>query len=200
MSTLRVAITGGLASGKSTVGRRLAEAGFEVVDADRIVAELYRPGGPGTRAVEALFGVEILAPDGSVDRPRLAERVFADGVARRRLEEAIHPLVRDQFARIAASTDGIAVLEVPLLVESGMADAFDVVVSVEAPLEVRIARAAERGLGEDEARARIAAQVSEELRRSVADIVIDNDGDLESLRRESDALAHRLETMAHETA
>lgn len=196
MSALRVGLTGGLASGKSTVGGWLAEAGCEVVDSDRIVADLYRPGGPGARAVEVLFGAEVLDESGAVDRARLAGRVFSDGIARRRLEQAIHPLVHDQFVRIASAADGIAVLEVPLLVESGMADAFDVVVTVEAPPEERVARAVERGLSAEEARARIAAQVSAEMRRQAADIVIENDGDLDELRAEVETLAARLEEMA----
>lgn len=200
MSSLRVGLTGGLASGKSTLGGWLREAGFEVIDSDRIVADLYRPGGPGARAVEALFGHEVLDDTGAVDRPRLAERVFSDGVTRRRLEEAIHPLVREQFARIAASSDRIAVLEVPLLVESGMAEAFDVVVTVEAPLAERIERAAARGLSPEEAQARIAAQVSAQLRRHAADIVIENDGDLEALREKADELVERLRQMAAENA
>ncbi|MDX1645127.1 MAG: dephospho-CoA kinase [Thermoanaerobaculia bacterium] len=198
MSPLRVGLTGGLASGKSTVGRWLSEAGCEVVDSDRIVAELYRPGGPGARVVEALFGAEVLNERGGVDRTRLAERVFADGIARRRLEQAIHPLVRDQFARIAADSEGITVLEVPLLVESGMAEAFDVVVTIESPPEERVARAVERGLSAEEARARIAAQVSPGMRRNASDIVIENDGDLDDLRREVDDLVRRLEALAAE--
>lgn len=192
MTALTVGLTGGLASGKSTLGRWLAEAGFEVVDADTVVAELYRPTGPGTRAVETLFGTEMLDRHGAVDRAKLADRVFADGLSRRRLEEAIHPLVRHQFQSIAAASNGVAVLEVPLLVEAGMADDFDLVITVEADAETRLRRAVERGLDEAEARARIAAQASESLRRAAADIVIENASDLESFQRQAEALVEEI--------
>lgn len=196
MSTLRVALTGGLASGKSTVSSWLAEAGFDVVDADEVVAQLYRPGGPGARLVAELFGDGVLTENGSVDHRALADRVFADGLARRRLEEAIHPLVRRHFAQIADSARHVAILEVPLLVESGMASDFDLVITVEAEPETRVRRAVARGLGEDEARARIAAQASEGLRRGAADLVIDNDGSLEALRQRTDDVIEEIRRRA----
>lgn len=195
-TALTVGLTGGLASGKSTLGCWLAEAGFEVVDADTIVAALYRPGGPGARAVESLFGSQVLDHSGAVDHARLADRVFADGLSRRRLEEAIHPLVRRHFQSIASHASGVAVLEVPLLVESGMATDFDLVVTVEADIQTRLERAAQRGLDEHEARARIAAQASEGLRRGAADIVIENDGDLAAFRRQADELIEQLRERA----
>lgn len=198
MSALTVALTGGLASGKSTVGRRLAEAGMEVVDADQVVADLYRAGGPGARAVEELFGSDVLDGNGAVDHRSLADRVFADGLARRRLEEAIHPLVRDHFSRLANSSSGIVVLEVPLLLESGMADDFDVVVTVEADPELRLHRAIERGLDREEARARIAAQTSESVRRGVADFVIENDDDLDALGQQIEELIVELQRRARD--
>ena len=132
----RVGLTGGLASGKSTVARLLREAGFEVVDADRVVAELYRPGGAGTRALTTLFGPGLLKTDGSVDKARVAHLIFSDSAARQALEEAIHPLVRAHFARVAATATGPVVFEATRLVEAGYAPDFDLVVTVEAPLEL----------------------------------------------------------------
>lgn len=186
---LRVGLTGGLACGKSTVARRLAEAGFHVVDADRLVAELYRPGAAGTRQVERLFGPTAIAPDGAVDKVALARRIFADRDARERLEHAIHPLVREQFAEIAGGLDGgVAVLEATRLVEAGFAPDFDLIVTVEAPLELRLARAMARGLAESDARARLSAQGDGHLRRLAAHHILDNDGTLQELDEKIDRL------------
>lgn len=196
MGALRVGLTGGLASGKSTVARELARAGFTVVDADRLVADLYRAGAAGTRAVERLFGPGLLAADGAVDKPALARRVFADPRARARLERAIHPLVRAAFAEIARQRPGVVVLEATLLVEAGDAPDFDFLVTVEAPEEVRLRRAVERGLPEEEARARLAAQGAGDARRAAADRVLVNDGDLRRLRREVARLAEELRRRA----
>ncbi|MCL4839782.1 MAG: dephospho-CoA kinase [Thermoanaerobaculia bacterium] len=197
MARLRVGLTGGLASGKSTVARRLAaRPGFLVIDADRLVADLYRPGGEGAAAVAALFGPRCLAPDGAVDRGTLAAVVFADEPARRRLEQAIHPLVRERFAALAAAHDGVAVLEATLLVEAGYRELFDLVVTVEAPAEVRLARAVARGLSEADARARLAAQGDGAARRAASDIVLRNDGDLERLEAVADDLGASLRARA----
>lgn len=188
-AALRVGLTGGLASGKSTVARRLAEAGFHVVDADRLVAELYRPGAAGTRQVERLFGPTAIAPDGSVDKVALARRIFADRDARERLEHAVHPLVRERFAEIAGALDGgVAVLEATRLVEAGFAPDFDLIVTVEAPLELRLERAMARGLAESDARARLSAQGDGHLRRLAAHHILDNDGTLEELDEKIDRL------------
>jgi dephospho-CoA kinase len=140
MAALRVGLTGGLAAGKSTVGRWLEEAGFPIMDADRTVAELHEPGAAGAAAVEALFGDDFLLDDGGTDRSRLAELVFADEVARHRLEAMIHPLVRDRFEAFAADKP-VAVLEATLLVESGLYAECDLVVTVEADPELRLQRA-----------------------------------------------------------
>jgi dephospho-CoA kinase len=193
MARLRVGLTGGLASGKTTVARRLAAwPGLLVVDADRLVAELYRPGGAGAAAVASLFGPGCLSPDGAVDRGALASQVFADAEARGRLEEAIHPLVRARFAALADAHEGVAVLEAALLVEAGYRDLFDLVVTVEAPEEVRLARAVARGLPEADARARLAAQVDGAARRAASDLVIANDGDLARLEALADELGASL--------
>ncbi len=190
---LLLGLTGGLASGKSTVARRLAERGATVVDADRLVAELYEPGEPGARAAAKLFGPGVLDPRGAVDRDALARIVFAEAEARERLERAVHPLVRERFARIAeAAPNGVVVLEATLLVEAGYAPGFDRVVTVEAAPEARLRRAVARGMDEAEARRRLAAQGSGEARRAAADRVIHNDGGLEELERQADELARQL--------
>jgi len=190
---LRVGLTGGLGSGKSTVAGWLAEAGFTVVDADELVAELYRPGAAGARAVEEVFGPGLLAADESVDKPALAGLVFHDPDARVLLEQAIHPLVRARFAEIAAAMDGGAIVfEATLLVEAGYASELDFLVTVEAPQELRIERAVRRGLDEPDARARVAAQSDGEARRSAADRILDNSGDLDDLRRATSALIAEL--------
>lgn len=194
---LRVGLTGGLASGKSTVAGVLSAAGFTVVDADRLVADLYRPGEPGATAVARLFGPALLDAGGAVDKSALAARVFADPAARQRLEAAIHPLVRERFAAIAeAMAGGVAVLEATLLVEAGYAPDFDLVVTVEAPEPVRIARAVERGLGDAEARARIAAQPDGVARRAAAHRTIDNRAGPELLRARAEELVDELRRLA----
>jgi dephospho-CoA kinase len=192
MGRFLVGLTGGLASGKSTVAGRLADAGFRVLDADEIVAELYRPGGGGAAAVRELFGGGVLAAGGGVDRPRLAEVVFADAEARRRLEAAIHPLVRERFREIAAEADGVVVYEATLLVEAGRAGEFDLVVSVESPPAAQLERAVVRGMDADAARARLAVQGDGELRRRAAHRILWNDGSLEDLRVKVDALVDEL--------
>jgi len=190
--TLRVGLTGGIAGGKSTVARLLAERGATVVDADRLVAALYEPGEPGARAVAELFGDELLDRRGAVDRALLAELVFEDDDSRGRLEAAIHPLVRRRFARIAGKSEGIVVLEATLLVEAGYGPDFDLVVSVEAAPAIRLERAVGRGMAEDEARRRLAAQGGGETRRAGADVILENDGSLEDLEREVDRLFAQL--------
>jgi dephospho-CoA kinase len=192
MSPYRVGLTGGLAAGKSTVAGWLGEAGFRVIDADRLVAELYRPGGEGAKAVSELFGAGFLDADGSVDHPRLAREVFAEAAARRRLEGAIHPLVRKRFTELAAETNGVVVLEATLLVEAGFAPDFDLVVTVEAAPELRYERAIARGLEPAAAQRRLAAQSKPETRIAVAHRVLWNDGGLDELKNEVDELVADL--------
>jgi dephospho-CoA kinase len=189
---LKIGLTGGLGSGKSTVARWLAEAGFRVIDADRLVAELYAPGAPGTAEVRRLFGDGVLTPEGAVDHAKVAERVFKDQGARRALEQAIHPLVRKRFEEMVEGTGGIVVLEATLLVEAGYAPGFDFVVSVEAPPEVRLARTVARGMPEAEARARLLAQGDGSVRREAAGRLLDNCCDLSDLRRQVDELIDEL--------
>jgi dephospho-CoA kinase len=180
---LRIGLTGGIGSGKSTVSALLAERGAVIIDADRIAREVVEPGTPGLAAVVAAFGPGVLSPDGSLDRPALAAIVFADPAARRELDAIVHPLVRARAAEFAAAAPAgsVVVNDVPLLVETGQAAAYDLVLVVEADLETRVARLVRRGLAEEDARARIAAQATDEQRRAVADVVLDNRGTPEDL-------------------
>ncbi len=192
MTRLLVGLTGGLASGKSTVAGWFEDAGFLVVDADRVVADLYAPGGRGAATVSKLFGPDVLDADGAVDRPKVAERVFSDDQARRQLEQALHPLVRQRFAEISQQAEGVVVYEATLLVESGHSQNFDLVVSIEAPEDQRLAWAVARGMDEAQASARLAAQGDGAGRRAGADRIIQNDGTLEDLRQAIDELIDDL--------
>ncbi|HEY5335084.1 MAG TPA: dephospho-CoA kinase [Mycobacteriales bacterium] len=178
----RIGLTGGIGAGKSTAGRAFADLGATVVDADAIAREVVAPGTDGLRQVDEAFpGVVI---NGVLDRAALAAMVFADDDQRRRLEAITHPLVGAEVQRQSASVpaDGVLVYDVPLLAETGAAPGFDLVVVVEAPLEVRLARLAQRGVPEVEARARMAKQATDEQRRAIADVVLDNGGSQEQLR------------------
>ncbi|MCZ2856982.1 dephospho-CoA kinase [Blastococcus sp. VKM Ac-2987] len=187
---LRIGLTGGIGSGKSTVSRLLADRGALVVDADRIARAVLEPGTPGLAAVAAEFGDGVLAADGSLDRAALAAVVFADAGARRRLDALVHPLVRQRSAELiaAAPADAVVVNDVPLLVETGQAGSYDLVLVVETDVETRVARLIERGLTEADARARIAAQATDEQRRAVADVVLDNSGTQAELAEQLDRL------------
>ena len=192
MGAFLVGITGGMASGKSTVVRWLGEAGFLVVDADQIVASLYAPGAPGVEVVRELFGETCLTADGSVDRGAVAGIVFKDTDARKRLEAGIHPLVHQRFREIASSHDGVVVYEATLLVESGGSRLFDLVLSVEADPDSRLERAIARGMTRAEAEARLVAQGDGEIRRQGVDRILRNDGTLDELRSEVEALIREL--------
>ncbi len=198
MTALRVGLTGGIASGKSTVGAMLAEMGCVVTDADALVADLYRPGEPGAQAVADLFGPRMLRADGSVDKEALGPAVFADPPSRKRLEQAIHPLVGQRYLEILESAgDGaVVVFEVPLLAETGGRGRYDAVVTVEAPAGLRLDRAVERGLDRDQAAARMEAQARSEDRRAAADYVIENSGGLAELRAQVEAVYSALKGRA----
>lgn len=174
---MRVALTGGVGSGKSTVAALLAEHGAFVIDADALAREVVEPGTPGFTAVVERFGPNVLAGS-RLDRAALAELVFTDEHARADLNAIVHPLVAERAAELmaAAARDAVVVYDVPLLVEAGLAAGFDVVVVVEAPAETRLARLQRRGLSAEDATGRMAAQASDATRRAVADVVIDNDG------------------------
>jgi dephospho-CoA kinase len=185
---LRIGLTGGIGSGKSAVSQLLVRRGAVLVDADVLAREVVAVGTPGLAAVVEAFGESVLAADGSLDRPALAAVVFADPAARRRLDGIVHPLVRRRAAELiaAAAPDAVVLQDVPLLVETGQAASYDLVLVVEADLETRVARLVQRGLTEDDARARIAAQATDEQRRAVADVVLDNSGTLEQLAEQVD--------------
>jgi dephospho-CoA kinase len=189
LSPLLVGLTGGLASGKSTVARLLADAGCRIVDADRLVAELYAPGAAGAAAIEAIAGPEVLDTEGGVDHRALAARVFADGTLLRQVEQAIHPLVRRRFEVIAGgAAEDFVVLEATRLVEAGYRPYFDLVVTVEAERATRRRRAVARGLSADQADARLAAQGDGEARRAAADVTLRNDGSMAELEAAVEAL------------
>ncbi|MGZ4540727.1 MAG: dephospho-CoA kinase [Blastococcus sp.] len=193
---LRIGLTGGIGSGKSTVSGLLAACGAVIVDADRIAREVVEPGTPGLAAVVEAFGDAVLTPDGALDRPALAAVVFADPEARRRLDGIVHPLVRQRAAELAreAPEDAVVVHDVPLLVETGQTGSYDVVLVVEADLGTRLARLVARGLPEADARARIAAQATDEQRRAAADVVLDNSGTRDELAAQVDRFwAERVE-------
>ncbi len=181
---LTVGLTGGIGAGKSEVSRLLASFGAVVIDADRIAREVVAPGTPGLAAVVAEFGPEVLAADGTLDRPRLGAIVFSDPQRLAALNAIVHPLVAQRSAELqqAAGPDDIVVHDVPLLTENGLAPRYDVVVVVDAAPQTQLDRLVRlRGMTGDEARARMTAQATREQRLAVADIVIDNDGPLEAL-------------------
>lgn len=191
---LKIGLTGGIASGKSLVAARFRELGAVVIDADALAREVVEPGTAGLTAVVDAFGSGVLDGDGRLDRAALGALVFGDPVQREKLNGIIHPLVRARAAELlkAAADAGpgqIVVQDIPLLVETGQASSFDVVVVVDAPDDVRVQRMMEhRGMSGDDARARMAAQASRAERLSAADVILDNSGAKESLVRQVDSL------------
>ncbi|MBI3688951.1 MAG: dephospho-CoA kinase [Actinobacteria bacterium] len=186
-----IGLTGGIGAGKSAVAGLLAGHGAVVIDADTVAREVVAPGSAGLDQVVAAFGADVRTAEGSLDRARLAALVFTDDAARARLNSIVHPLIATRTAELvaAAPTGTVVVHDVPLLVENAMADRYDLVVVVQAPLPERLRRlAATRGMSEAAARARMAAQASDERRRAVADVVLDNAGDLADLAEAVDLL------------
>lgn len=181
---VHVGLTGGIAAGKSAVARVLQERGALLVDSDALARLVLEKGTDGLAAVQDEFGDRVITADGELDRVEMARIVFGDEGARQRLNRIVHPRIRAAARRIVAEAgpDAVVVQDVPLLVETGQADAFDLVIVVEAPLEERLGRMVEdRGMSRADAEARIAAQATDEQRRAVADVVIVNDADLERL-------------------
>jgi dephospho-CoA kinase len=189
---LRVGLTGGIGSGKSTVAELLAARGAVVVDADEVARFVVAPGQPALAKLVERFGSQILAPDGSLDRTALARLAFANEEATADLNAITHPAIGDEFVRRmeAAPSDAIVVCDVPLLVESDIARArgYEFVIVVEAPLEVRLERLEARGVRRADALARMAKQASDEERRAIATHIIDNSGDRAALERQVDAV------------
>lgn len=193
-----VALSGGIASGKSTIARRLSELGAVHIDADALAREAVAPGSPGLQAIRARFGDSVIAADGSLDRPALGQLVFSDPDRLAALNGIVHPEVRrlaqerlDEIER--ADPRAVVIYDVPLLVEAGVDLPWDLVVIAEAPAEVRRQRMVElRGMSAEEAERRIANQASDEARRAVADVVVDTGGSLERTLEQADALWERL--------
>lgn len=182
---LRVGLTGGIGSGKSTVSARLAALGAVVVDADAVAREVVEPGSPALARVVERFGPDVVAPDGALDRPALGRIVFGDPAALADLEGITHPVIRARTAELvaAARPDAVVVHDMPLIVEKGMAADYHLVVVVGAAQEVRVRRLVEqRGMPDADARARIAAQATDEQRRAAADVWLDNEATTEALR------------------
>jgi dephospho-CoA kinase len=183
---MRVGLTGGVASGKSTVSAMLADLGAVIVDADILAREVVARGTEGLTEVVAEFGPEVLTEDGALDRSALGALVFADADRRRALEAIIHPRVRARAAEIeaAAPADSVVVHDIPLLAETGQAGSFDAVIVVDVPREIQLDRMVRlRGMAAEDAQARIDAQASREDRLAVATFVVDNTRTLEQLRR-----------------
>ena len=189
---MRVGLTGGIASGKSTVSAVLRELGAVVIDADQLARDAIAKGTPGFDDVVHAFGLEIVGPDGDLDRAALAARIFADPAQKATLEGIVHPEVARRFGDAVEEyrgTDRVVLYVSPLLVELGLAPAFDVVVVVTASPHLRISRvASDRGLSPDEVRSRMAAQATDEQRMEVADVLIDNDGSLAELEPQIERL------------
>ena len=190
-------LTGGIGAGKSTVAQMLIDRGAVVVDGDQIARELVRPGEPALAAIVARFGTGVLQPDGELDRAGLAEIVFPDPGALGDLDAIMHPRIAERAQQMLAEAEAagveVFVYDMPLIVENGTAGEFDVVVVVHAPIEVRLARLAVRGVHVGDARERMSRQASDEQRAEVADILIDNGGDEEQLTQQVDRAWYLLQ-------
>ena len=196
-----VGLTGGIGSGKSTVAARLAEHGVPVVDADQVAREIVEPGEAALAELVDHFGESVLTADGALDRPALARVAFTDDEQRAALDGIMHPRIHERIVeRVTAlveERDSIVVVDHPLLLETAQSETFDTVVVVLAPEEVRVRRLVEqRGLDEQDVRARLRAQTDDDTRRRLADHVIDNEGDVEELRERTDALLVELRAAA----
>jgi dephospho-CoA kinase len=193
-----IALTGGIASGKSTIAARLATRGAVIVDADAIVRDVQAAGSPVLTRIAEAFGERMLRADGALDRAALGAVVFGDRDRLARLNAIVHPAVREESERrftaaLTADPAAVVVYDVPLLAEARAADPWDLVVVAHAPADVRVARlVAHRGMAEADARARLASQVSDEERLRIADVVIDTDGTMAHTEAQADALWERL--------
>jgi len=183
--TTRVGLTGGVASGKSTVAAMLAELGAVIIDADALAREVVTKGTPGLRAVVDEFGEALLGPDGELDRPAMGRLVFHDDQARKRLEAIVHPLVFERIVELEeqAPAGAVVVHDIPLLAESGRAETFEAVLVVDAPPELQVDRMTrDRGWTDEDARSRVRSQASRADRLAIASHVIENTGTREDLR------------------
>lgn len=196
--TVRVGLTGGIGSGKSTVLAILHELGAVVIDADALAREVVERGTPGLQQVVEEFGDGVLTPAGDLDREAMARIVFGDDAARRRLEAIVHPLVFERMVELEqqAGPDDVVVHDIPLLAEGGRANTFDAVVVVDVPAELQLERLTTlRGMADADARARLDAQASRKDRLAIATYVVDNSGDLEQLRSEVERVWSLLEEL-----
>lgn len=198
MKPLRIGLTGGIASGKTTVANLFAAHGIPIIDTDQIAREIVAPGQPALARVVEAFGHDVLDASGALDRRRLRTSVFADPAGRRRLEALLHPLILDEMARRSAAAPGpYQILVIPLLAETGRTEYVDRVLVVDCPVEVQVARLLDRDAeNEQQARAMIAAQATREQRLALADDVIVNDGDLDALESEVEALDARYRELS----
>ncbi|MBP1821395.1 dephospho-CoA kinase [Mycobacterium sp. OAE908] len=197
---LRIGLTGGIGAGKSTVSATFAECGGIIVDGDVIAREVVEPGTEGLGQLVAEFGEDILLPDGALNRPALAAKAFVDDEKRAKLNGIVHPLVASRREEIldAVHDDAVVVEDIPLLVETGLAPLFPLVVVVSADVETRVTRLIKRGMDEADARARIKAQAPEEQRRAIADVLLDNSGSQGELVEKARDLWHnRVLPLAH---
>jgi len=198
---IRIGLTGGIGAGKSTVAATFSECGGIVVDGDVIAREVVEPGTEGLAQLVETFGDDILAPDGALNRPALAAKAFVDDEQRTKLNQIVHPLVGKRRQEIidAVSEDAVVVEDIPLLVETGMAPMFPLVVVVTADIETRVTRVVQqRGMDEADARARIKAQAPEEQRRAIADVLLDNSGSQgELVEKARDLWYNRVLPLAH---
>ena len=196
---LKVALTGGIGSGKSTVADFLDELGAYVIDSDQLARDVVERGTPGYEAVLAAFGDGILA-NGEIDRAKLAEIVFKDATARATLESIIHPLVRDAAEKMVKSlpADAVVINQIPLLVETDGAKRFDFVITVSADEDIRRRRLIERGMKDYEITKRLAAQLNDAAREAIAHSVIRNNGSIDELRHVVEEL-WRLELLPRST-
>jgi dephospho-CoA kinase len=196
---LTVGLTGGIASGKSTVARTLAGLGCVAIDADAVVARLYRPGEAGYEALLRQYGRQIVRQDGEIDRPKLADIAFATSDATKQLNALIHPLVLEEEQRVIAAErarfpdrDRIVVIEATLLLESGGKQRYDKIVVVDSDPALQIERGVERGMPREDVERRIARQMPRAERLALADYVINNDGDLRTLEVETHRVYNKL--------
>jgi len=193
----KIGLTGGIGSGKSTVAKLLAEAGFKVVVADQIARDIMEPGSPVLDDVADAFGADVIREDGTLDRGKLAGRAFVDKRATEKLNSITHPAIRAEserrFADAEAAGEPAVVYDMPLLVDIGMHRDMDLTVVVDVDADERVRRlVSSRGLDEADARARIAQQIDDATRKAAADVIIDNNGAIDALRPQVDELIARL--------
>ena len=196
-------LTGGIASGKSTISRRLRELGAVTLDADELARIVVSPGWPALERIVQRFGDDVIAADGSLDRAALAKVVFTDPEQLQHLNDIVHPAIRDHVDGVirdirSGHEGGVLVYEIPLLAESEHDYTFDLIVVAEAPDDIRIERMTSlRGMSEQEARARLANQATNEERREIADVVIDTSGSIEHTIEQTDTLWNQLLGTSH---